>query len=698
MTCSCLCILLLAVALAPAHAHDKKLHRHAGREARAVLSSGDTISSAAVAPALKAIKVHSPRLLRTRVLTDEEGSVNDMCFDDNNGWPVQCAAADEDRLHDCKRARSFCSDVPRASGFEFAWFYQNCLRDACACIRIDHLASAQDPCNAVGNATSLMLKHYSKIVELQTREGPDDRQPYSSFTPRMLDAEDADAVWDSDLPTKLHGQERPCAVFGFGHVITFDRASPLSAVYRDAGFLASNFDHIDSGLVWLVKDPSRLISIQARMCSHYDFDEETLLHGNCTGPAGQLRSLSISGRFLKGHFLHVDHRRGQIHWDGIPILGVVPGKLFQWNFSWPTGCGASVGPGCLISMREGRQATADMILEIALPLGVRLQVQRHMNFLNVIIRMKAIPNGQAGMCCHFFENAAEEFSAIEVGDAIYVADLESTFSLPEVSQEHCLKHPSTNQSDLCIPLDGLVSWYRNSALKRRPGDPLWSSSYGGFVANATHGQPDSGIDGNYISGHKDSSVYFGEILKDSFTVCSISRYNDPRSSMQRDVLQGTNADVHNQFFQGQVNGSIMAAFYGCWVTPTNDMGDIAGYQPDTPVNMGSTDWVAMCGSNRAARVQGWIPGPEATSSSVPLQLANRFANSSFAPACSGKGGQQGLHANKNLNSEWAVAEIITWDRPISDLEMRTALVYLKRVMDTLPPHVHSTGLLRNSEQ
>lgn len=629
---------------------------------------------------LEAIR-HGSSLIQLAITDDD---MRDQCGDEENGWPVPCLSADEDELHDCHRARAYCGAVPKATSLQYHWFYQNCVRDVCSCIRVGNPDSTQDVCNTMGAATSLVAHHFKNTMELQEQG-----LQTSILSSKILDVSAPNAVWDSDLPVQLEGQERPCFAYGNSHIITFDRA--YHPEYVTDKVSETNVPDLTSGTYWLVRDKNRVVSMQGQFCNYYDFDQESFSHSNCSGPAGQMRSLSISGRFLKGHFLQIDHRKGQIYWDGLAIPGNMPGKSIQWSFSWPSGCDGkgSKGSGahkhqqgCLICMKEAASTeevnhhVGDMLLDIALPLGVSLQVHRSDNFLNAMIRMKKLPD-QDGLCGSFDEDAANDVEAQQSSSVLVMDEQENSFRFPEVVDATC-----SEVQDACLPLEGLVSWFRSEDVNATS----WSSTYGGFKAQTSKGRAGRAHDGNYLTGLTDTSYFFGEILKETFTICTISRYNSNSAVGKQEMFEGTNDDGSQLFYHGQYEGRTMAAHYGCWVTPTSDFGDRLGLLPDAPVNMGANDWVAMCGSNDAPRVFGWVPDATATK----LVLENRFTGSN----CTHSGGGQGLYVNKDLGSDWAVAEVISWNRPLSSLEMNTTLVYLKKIMDSLPPYKAAASLFQ----
>merc|ERR1712159_495481 len=82
------------------------------------------------------------------------------------------------------------------------------------------------------------------------------------------------------------------------------------------------------------------------------------------------------------------------------------------------------------------------------------------------------------------------------------------------------------------------------------------------------------------------------------------------------------------------------------------------------------DWVNMCGSSRAVFLDG---------SGVVGQRDKRVSGNQGVVINTGK-----QHKEK---SDWAVAEVMTWDRELSEEEMKTATTYLRQVLNGPCPNL-----------
>ena len=101
---------------------------------------------------------------------------------------------------------------------------------------------------------------------------------------------------------------------------------------------------------------------------------------------------------------------------------------------------------------------------------------------------------------------------------------------------------------------------------------------------------------------------------------------------------------------GHYNGYSGVAFYQKWVTAQN-------------TNPNANEWVVLCGTNGAQRVYSGMSG-----SIVNVATAQGSAFSEYT----------GLSINHDENdkSDFAVMEVITWDRVLTDEEMKASVQYL----------------------
>ncbi|EJK70530.1 hypothetical protein THAOC_08100, partial [Thalassiosira oceanica] len=142
-----------------------------------------------------------------------------------------------------------------------------------------------------------------------------------------------------------------------------------------------------------------------------------------------------------------------------------------------------------------------------------------------------------------------------------------------------------------------------------------------------------------VKGTTASKIDFGYVIKTTFTICSVTRYTD---GTQERILNGNFNWLH-----GHWEGSAGVAFYGSWVTSSQNNVDP------------NTDWVVMCGTNA-----------DGTDAESRLKLANG-ANTATE---NGGWGDTTLWINGGLlmpaeSSDFAVAEVMVWDRGLTSEEM-----------------------------
>ena len=132
----------------------------------------------------------------------------------------------------------------------------------------------------------------------------------------------------------------------------------------------------------------------------------------------------------------------------------------------------------------------------------------------------------------------------------------------------------------------MVAWF-----KSENAGSVWPSSVGNIegysIKNTVHRVVAAGYGADrpvtYIKGNHLSSFRFGqagEVLKPTFTICSVTRY---AGGQRKRILQADQAN----WLHGHWGGSSGVAFYQAWVTPSGK-------------NLATYDWVVLCGSNGAS--------------------------------------------------------------------------------------------------
>ena len=205
------------------------------------------------------------------------------------------------------------------------------------------------------------------------------------------------------------------------------------------------------------------------------------------------------------------------------------------------------------------------------------------------------------------------------------------------------------------PAHGMVAWF-----KSENAGSVWPSSVGNIegysIKNTVHRVVAAGYGADrpvtYIKGNHLSSFRFGqagEVLKPTFTICSVTRY---AGGQRKRILQADQAN----WLHGHWGGSSGVAFYQAWVTPSGK-------------NLATYDWVVLCGSNGASTKLYELQG--SPGEAVSIAIGSGLEQPSDSTLYVNEGYQD------NELSDFAVMEVITWDRALSDDEMKASVNYLK---------------------
>jgi len=208
--------------------------------------------------------------------------------------------------------------------------------------------------------------------------------------------------------------------------------------------------------------------------------------------------------------------------------------------------------------------------------------------------------------------------------------------------------------DTTFPLGGVIAWYRSD----QSNATSWSSLYGGFSAvfstSATWvvgAKCDNYICGNYISGNASMTVDFGPILGDdsmTYTICSITKYNGANFGR---ILQGSNGWLH-----------------GHWKSATGQANYGSGFLTNSATNTTTMPWLVMCGTaDQTAQQQAFVDlGTLVATLQVVQQVSGPAVGNIFV--------NKGNYTNET--SDWAIMEIITWDRVLTYPEIFNVMSYL----------------------
>eukprot|EP00933_Yihiella_yeosuensis_P021070 TRINITY_DN16769_c0_g1_i1.p1 TRINITY_DN16769_c0_g1~~TRINITY_DN16769_c0_g1_i1.p1 ORF type:complete len:2816 (-),score=557.46 TRINITY_DN16769_c0_g1_i1:303-8750(-) len=193
-------------------------------------------------------------------------------------------------------------------------------------------------------------------------------------------------------------------------------------------------------------------------------------------------------------------------------------------------------------------------------------------------------------------------------------------------------------------LRGMVAWY-----KSENAGPNWKSSVGAYTGRSTKGRVKAYTSQGhgaaspvrYIFGRTGESFNFGHVLRRTNTVCSITRYLTTEA--QGRILTGSGWN----WLQGHWSGQVGVVHAQRW-------------QTRTARNKGSTNWVTVCSSSGSRQVL--------------VDGQNIGTNTGTG------GGNMNLVINSHTRefSDWAVMEVMTWSRVLSNSEMQGAHTYLLR--------------------
>ena len=204
-----------------------------------------------------------------------------------------------------------------------------------------------------------------------------------------------------------------------------------------------------------------------------------------------------------------------------------------------------------------------------------------------------------------------------------------------------------------VPKDGLVAWF---ASKRASAD--WKSQVGDLTADVKEGKPSvkaeagHGAAGEVMALYGDTSdkIDLGKILPSTYTICSLTRYaTTDRRYMGRILIGGGKS---TNWLHGHWATRRGVSHYDGWMTNIDSKGIV-------------DDWLIMCGTNGASRQ--FVDGDDVATGRSSTQ-GDLSVGINYAPP----GGCCG-----NEVSNWAVAEILTWSRVLSEDEMRSVTSYLR---------------------
>ncbi|CAK0900410.1 unnamed protein product [Prorocentrum cordatum] len=210
----------------------------------------------------------------------------------------------------------------------------------------------------------------------------------------------------------------------------------------------------------------------------------------------------------------------------------------------------------------------------------------------------------------------------------------------------------------------MVSWFKMEEAGRE-----WPSSVGSYSGQeiqgplevVRHWRRGAPRPVTYLRGSNATKFIFGHVIHDTFSICSASRYE---AGQHGRVLQGSRTN----WLHGHHAGRAGVAFYERWMTPQRAHGVPPG------VKSTSLDWIVMCATNAARRAY-------ANSTSVAVDGPAPDSGHQSLGVNVGATMRGELTAAGDVPSDWAVAEVITWNRELSDREMLDVSAYLQRKLE-----------------
>lgn len=221
--------------------------------------------------------------------------------------------------------------------------------------------------------------------------------------------------------------EGSCTVWGDPHAMAFDSAAGQKM--STSSSVASIFEHGDH---WIVK--SSRVKIQGR----YGPTQWTQ-----NGLSATL-ALAVGGPFLQNKVLVIEPLDGKITWDGEPILQEFPS---DWSV-----------PRLVTAHYHELEEPIDKAqshrpihgVDLDLPHGVKLTVNRWSKHLDVVIHMRAQRDGQDGHCGNFNGDVSDDtVDLIKARMELKVPDGDVLFEKPNPFSND--PEPAVRELSVCAP-------------------------------------------------------------------------------------------------------------------------------------------------------------------------------------------------------------------------------------------------------
>lgn len=220
-----------------------------------------------------------------------------------------------------------------------------------------------------------------------------------------------------------------------------------------------------------------------------------------------------------------------------------------------------------------------------------------------------------------------------------------------------------------VSQNGIVSWFQSSGA----GAATWANA--AATAAATNGSapkeatasPGNKIVvvqnermGSYLTGSPTDSYVFGTILPGNYTICSASRYGNAVGAQRSGFILTSSNKL---WAHGHQNGYVGVASYGQWVTS-----NYAGFKIPT--------WVVMCGSSDGIHASDVYTGQGYNIGNGKVGATGSLTQVTVNLPAGGVGGVTSNSSASNLTSDWALMEVITWNRIITPAEVNDVVSWL----------------------
>jgi len=188
-------------------------------------------------------------------------------------------------------------------------------------------------------------------------------------------------------PTPASVVESTCTIYGDPHIVGFDKA-PARQGFSGMGPLSLLGELPEMGDTWLVK--SQYVRIQGR-------------YNNVVGKGKTrsfLKAIAVGGKFLEGNKLIIGNLGTNVTWNDENILASLPSEYHNALIS------AMYHKDSMLVQDPTRKANAPGV-DIELPLGVKLMVNRGKNGLGLKITMHK-QEEQDGECGNFNADKSDD--------------------------------------------------------------------------------------------------------------------------------------------------------------------------------------------------------------------------------------------------------------------------------------------------